>query len=890
MWFATDRGITRYDGQHFLTPNTDQYFTSSVFNFFEENKHKVWINTGENELYWFNPTDNTFKMHPYIYNDVLVETIKSKHNKTFIRQIYLSKNDCKVTFLKKSGYVEIKNGKGIKINTHYSKQSYKQSNLHIEIESSFIYSKFKNNTNTTGGLYLSIEGKDILIDPTFNYNTHIMYGISSIVKQKNTTYLSIGQYLIKVKDSKISFKKLPSEILRIHSQKKLLLISTFKGVYHLNSKLETVNLFLENSTITDIKKDIHNGYWFSTTDNGIYHTIDLSFLELKNSQEMKPSYIFTKNNYLYALQKNNELHVYTKQGRQVDVFSRVHEHQGILSTPERKLDHYLGSPIGFNSIINFFSYNTDNKINFSNHNKNATIINKKRNVFIPKIEKSTEVIDRKLLNDSILIVRTKNKIYSYHIKKETYTELSIPNEGVIMLEIISNTILIQYKHGTFTYNNGKLKLLKINTKFNKLRIQNDTTFWTYGYNGLHKITYKDSIVKSEWITKDNGLPTNEIISLATDKNHIWVGSKKGIIKLNINYKPIRKTLKKENFIIDSIYVNRERNNNQKIKTEEKSTVTIYFKYIQFIDPQPIQFEYQINNSAWLSCNTNNVILQNLNSGLQTIKIRKHNAPFQTILFEKTIEITPPYYKRIWFLTLIVLVSITFIYYLIWKINEYKNKKKESRIQMLQLELKLLTSQMNPHFTFNTINSIQYYILKNEKKEAIQYLSDFALLMRKTLDFSMNDNIKLKEELDYIELYIALENKRFDKSFIFEKQIHDSININSNTIPSLLIQPLIENIILHANYAIHQEKKIVLSILKNKNHYIIKVIDFGEGISKKNDLEKHKSYGIDILKNRLKIYNDKNYSPSDIQFKFTDEINKTGTSVIIKLYTNENNYN
>jgi len=210
--------------------------------------------------------------------------------------------------------------------------------------------------------------------------------------------------------------------------------------------------------------------------------------------------------------------------------------------------------------------------------------------------------------------------------------------------------------------------------------------------------------------------------------------------------------------------------------------------------------------------------------------------------------------------------------------------------MLQLELKLLTSQMNPHFTFNTINSIQYYILKNEKKEAIQYLSDFALLMRKTLDFSMNDNIKLKEELDYIELYIALENKRFDKSFIFEKQIHDSININSNTIPSLLIQPLIENIILHANYAIHQEKKIVLSILKNKNHYIIKVIDFGEGISKKNDLEKHKSYGIDILKNRLKIYNDKNYSPSDIQFKFTDEINKTGTSVIIKLYTNENNYN
>jgi len=894
IWYATDRGITRYDGQNFLTPNTEQYFTSSVFNFFEENKHKVWISTGENELFWFNPADNTFKMHPYIYNDVLVETIKSKHNKTFIRQIYLSKNDCKVTFLKKSGYVEVKNGKGIKINTHYSKQSYKQSDLHIKIENSFIYSKFHNNTNTMGGLYLSIDGKDILIDPVFNYSTHIMYGISSIVKQKNTTYLSIGQYLIKVKDSKISFKKLPSEILRIHTQKKLLLIGTFKGVYQLNSKLETMNFFLENSTITDIKKDIDNGYWFSTTDNGVYHTIDLSFLELKNSQEIKPSYIFTKNNYFYALQKNNKLYAYTKQGRQVDVFSRVHEHQGVLSTSERKLDRHLEHPIAFNSITNFFSYNTDNKINFSNYNKNGTIINKKRNVFIPKIENSTEVIDRKLLNDSTLIVATKNKMYSYHIKKEIYTELSIPSEEMIMFETISNTILIQYKNGTYTYKNGKLKLLPINSKFNKLHIQNDTTFWTYGYNGLHKIIYNDSMVKSDWITKDNGLPTNEIISLTTDKNHIWIGSKKGIIKLNTNYKPIRKTLKKENFIIDSIHVNRKRDNNnnnsQRLKTGEKSTITIYFKYIQFTTPHPIQFEYQINNSAWLSCNTNNIILQNLNSGLQTIKIRKYNAPLQTILFKKSIEVTPPYYKKTWFIILISLVSIFIFYYLAYRINIYKNKKKESRFHTLQLELKLLTSQMNPHFTFNTINSIQYYILKNEKKEAIQYLSDFALLMRKTLDFSMNDQVNIKEELDYIELYIALENKRFDKNFIFEKHVQDSISANSDKIPSLLIQPLIENIILHANYSKTQDKKIILSIIKNENYYILKIIDFGVGIYSNNNLEKHKSYGIDILKNRLKIYNRKNYSPSDIQFKFTDEINKTGTSVIIKLYINESNYN
>lgn len=191
--------------------------------------------------------------------------------------------------------------------------------------------------------------------------------------------------------------------------------------------------------------------------------------------------------------------------------------------------------------------------------------------------------------------------------------------------------------------------------------------------------------------------------------------------------------------------------------------------------------------------------------------------------------------------------------------------------------------MNPHFTFNTINSIQYYILKNEKSEAIQYLSDFALLMRKTLDFSMTDNISLKDELDYIELYIELENKRFDNHFVFEKDIQDTINLHSNKIPSLLIQPLIENIILHANYKEDQEKKIKLSIRKNDNFYILKIIDFGGGITKSSNLKKHKSYGLDILKNRLSIYNGAHFSPSDIEFKYTDQIKKTGTTVIIKLY-------
>jgi LytS/YehU family sensor histidine kinase len=198
--------------------------------------------------------------------------------------------------------------------------------------------------------------------------------------------------------------------------------------------------------------------------------------------------------------------------------------------------------------------------------------------------------------------------------------------------------------------------------------------------------------------------------------------------------------------------------------------------------------------------------------------------------------------------------------------------------------------MNPHFTFNTISSIQNYILKKDKIEAILYLSDFALLIRKSLDFSFNDYITFNEEINFLKLYIELENKRFDSHFIFETNIDSSISANTNTLPSLLIQPLVENIILHANYKENKPKKILLSIKNLNRHYEIKITDYGSGIKHSKIISKHKSYGLEIIKNRLKIYNDQNHSPSDLTLEFTDKKKQTGNTTIIKLYKNEHNNN
>jgi len=219
---------------------------------------------------------------------------------------------------------------------------------------------------------------------------------------------------------------------------------------------------------------------------------------------------------------------------------------------------------------------------------------------------------------------------------------------------------------------------------------------------------------------------------------------------------------------------------------------------------------------------------------------------------------------------------------------YKFNKQKQEVEKLNLELRLLTSQMNPHFMFNTINSIQLYILEKSKQEAIQYLTDFAKLLRQSLDFSFNNYISLKDEVTFLERYIGLENKRFNEHFKLEVKYSDNININKDKIPSFLLQPIIENVIQHANYKEGKEKIISLNFLNELDYIQITIIDFGHfKENKTNKIIKHKSYGLDIIKNRLKIYNSSRHNENDVLIETNNK--STGYTVILKIYLHEYNY-
>lgn len=201
---------------------------------------------------------------------------------------------------------------------------------------------------------------------------------------------------------------------------------------------------------------------------------------------------------------------------------------------------------------------------------------------------------------------------------------------------------------------------------------------------------------------------------------------------------------------------------------------------------------------------------------------------------------------------IVLALLAGIFYALYRQYQLKNEKK-----LLTLEQTMLRSQMNPHFLFNSLNSIKLYIINNEQKNAVHYLNKFSKLVRKILEASSQREIPLSEELETVELYMNIENIRFSYEIGFKIIIRGDIDLDSVKIPSLILQPFLENALWHGLSSKTGDKKIELQVSTkpDKNFIQISITDNGIGRLasekiKENKVLKRKSVGIEITKERL----------------------------------------
>jgi tetratricopeptide (TPR) repeat protein len=232
------------------------------------------------------------------------------------------------------------------------------------------------------------------------------------------------------------------------------------------------------------------------------------------------------------------------------------------------------------------------------------------------------------------------------------------------------------------------------------------------------------------------------------------------------------------------------------------------------------------------------------------------------------------------ISLVLLIGILFILYRQSQLNADK--------KLLTLEQSMLRSQMNPHFLFNSLNSIKLYIINNEKKNAVHYLNKFSKLVRKILEASSQREISLADELETVALYMNIENIRFSDEINFTIDIKDAIDTHTIKIPSLILQPFLENALWHGLSSKEGAKNIELEVRKGKNGFIeIIITDNGVGRDaaekiKDGKVLKRKSVGIDITKERLANFSrDYEYNfHVEIIDKFDDQNKPTGTQIIL----------
>ncbi|WP_231632456.1 tetratricopeptide repeat protein [Mangrovimonas sp. TPBH4] len=222
------------------------------------------------------------------------------------------------------------------------------------------------------------------------------------------------------------------------------------------------------------------------------------------------------------------------------------------------------------------------------------------------------------------------------------------------------------------------------------------------------------------------------------------------------------------------------------------------------------------------------------------------------------------------------------------VNRHRQLKQEK--QILTLEQDMLRSQMNPHFIFNSLNSIKLYIINNEKENAVYYLNKFSKLIRKILIASTEKEISLEDELDTMKLYMNIENIRFSNEIDFQVKIDDNINTANVKLPSLILQPFLENALWHGLSSKKNDKKIVLHASKTTDDYVtISITDNGIGRIEsekinKNKLLKRKSVGIALTKARLSNFYKTYTSPYKIEVENLYDTNHkpAGTKVIIHI--------
>ena len=550
--------------------------------------------------------------------------------------------------------------------------------------------------------------------------------------------------------------------------------------------------------------------------------------------------------------------------------------------------------------------------------------------------------------NGLLVFDKISKKYSAPLDKDTVLENVVletrhierlDDDHVLLATTDRNLVQYNYTTGVFTF---FPELEKLSTACRHFFIDGKEIFLATE-NGVLQIDKKYFSIKKHYTSVD-GLSNNFCYAILKDQfNQVWISSNGGLSKINLTNHQIKnfgladglqdlefntasciqtqngqlifggingfntfnprftsKDIAPEPPQLIDIKIMNETFQHKKIHSYLKNITLPYnqnFLSIEFSSPSEIKkdavkYQYRMEgvNDEWVDNGRRNYAnFTNLNAGEYNFQVRSSfgNKLLSPVNKQFSIKIEPVFYNTLWFKSLLALVSFAAIYFFYRnRMNRLKEKVEIER-KMERLENMALRSQMNPHFLFNTLNSIKHYAVFKSKNETSEFIADFSNLMRMILENSRHNFISLSEEMELIKLYIGIEQRRLKDNFQFQLNCDKDISLFEKQIPPMLIQPFVENSIWHGLMHKEGDKKLIINFFAKENGFDCEIIDNGIGrkthatIKKKR---KKKSLAIEIAKDRLNLLTQDSNQPNEIEIidLYNDNNVPTGTKVVLRL--------
>jgi ligand-binding sensor domain-containing protein len=472
---------------------------------------------------------------------------------------------------------------------------------------------------------------------------------------------------------------------------------------------------------------------------------------------------------------------------------------------------------------------------------------------------------------------------------------------------------------------AELKVVPFSANFSSRNINfmatlEDNTLLLGTNNGLYRLDLQafdaNQKIRSRHYTAYEGLNSTETNQNAVyvDDETVWFGTTMGLVKFqpyldnfDVQVAPKANITGIQLFLQDVAWEAKDDSISpfnglpvSPVLKHSENYVSFSYTGIYFNNPEKVKYLYKLEGAdgEWLGpTKSRTATYAYLPHGDYTFKLRAYSDDEPDLVDEVSFgfSIKPPFYLTSWFFALCIALLLLLLYAIYQnRIRKERDKRNNLQLQfqsrMLELESQTLNSSMNRHFIFNALNSIQYYINMQDKRSANRYLTSFAKLIRMNLDSSQQTLTKLEDELSRLELYLSLEQMRFQGRFDYTINIEPDIEMSLVEIPSMMLQPFLENSIWHGILPATKHGEITIDIRGDAQSYRIQIDDNGIGVeasmrAKPSNGNGHISKGMEITQGRILLYKKMTGLGYNIDgpFDVKDSIGATtGTRVIISL--------